>query len=44
MEVARFIGMENIFTGTVVNNDNDRSQMSFGSAAILLPGAYPSVT
>jgi ABC-type Fe3+/spermidine/putrescine transport system ATPase subunit len=42
LEVARFIGMENVFTGTVVNNGNDRSQMSIGSAAILLPGAYPS--
>jgi ABC-type Fe3+/spermidine/putrescine transport system ATPase subunit len=42
LEVARFIGMENVFTGTVVNNGNYRSQISIGSAAILLPGAYPS--
>jgi ABC-type Fe3+/spermidine/putrescine transport system ATPase subunit len=42
LEVARFIGMENVFTGTVVNIGNDRSQMSIGSATILLPGAYPS--
>jgi molybdate/tungstate transport system ATP-binding protein len=42
LEVARFIGMENVFTGMVVNNGNGRSQMSIGSAAILLPGEYPS--
>ena len=41
LEVARFIGMENVFTGTVVNNGNDRSRMSIGAAEILLPVAYP---
>jgi ABC-type Fe3+/spermidine/putrescine transport system ATPase subunit len=42
LEVARFIGMENIFSGTVVNNGNDRSRLVIGSAAILLPEVYPS--
>ena len=42
LEVARFIGMENVFTGTIVNNVNGHSRMVIGSAEILLPGAYPS--
>ena len=32
LEVARFIGMENVFTGTIVNNGNGRSRMVIGSA------------
>jgi ABC-type Fe3+/spermidine/putrescine transport system ATPase subunit len=42
LEVARFIGMENVFTGTVVNNGNYRSRISIGAAEIQLPVAYPS--
>jgi len=41
LEVARFIGMENIFSGTVVSNGSGHSRINIGSAAILLPDAYP---
>ena len=37
LEVARFVGMENVFTGTVVNNGNNRSRISIGAAEIQLP-------
>jgi ABC-type Fe3+/spermidine/putrescine transport system ATPase subunit len=40
LEVARFIGMENVFTGTIVNNGNDRSRIRIGAAEIQLPVAY----
>jgi ABC-type Fe3+/spermidine/putrescine transport system ATPase subunit len=40
LEVARFVGMENVFTGTVVNNGNNRSRVSIGAAEIQLPVAY----
>jgi ABC-type Fe3+/spermidine/putrescine transport system ATPase subunit len=42
LEVARFVGMENVFTGTVVNNGNDRSRISIGAAVIQLPAVYHS--
>ena len=40
LDVARFVGMENVFTGTVVNNGNNRSRVSIGAAEIQLPVAY----
>jgi molybdate/tungstate transport system ATP-binding protein len=40
-EVALFVGMENVLTGTVMNNGSGPSRISIGSAAILLPAVYP---
>jgi ABC-type Fe3+/spermidine/putrescine transport system ATPase subunit len=42
LEVARFVGMENVFTGTVMNNGNNRSRISIGAAVIQLPAVYHS--
>jgi molybdate/tungstate transport system ATP-binding protein len=42
--VAQFVGMENILTGTVMNNGSDRSRITIGSTAILLPDVYPQGT
>ena len=39
-DVAQFVGMENVLTGTVMNNGSGRSRISIGSAEILLPSAY----
>ena len=36
-EVAQFVGMENVLTGTVLCNGSGCSWISIGSAAILLP-------
>ena len=41
LEVARFIGMENLFTGTVVNNGSARSRIKIEAAEILLPSVHP---
>jgi molybdate/tungstate transport system ATP-binding protein len=38
--VAHFVGMENVLTGTVVSNGSGRSRLSVGSAEILLSGEY----
>lgn len=39
-EVAQFVGMKNVLTGTVMNNGSGRSRISIGSEVILLPAAY----
>ena len=39
-EVARFVGMENIMTGTVMRTESGRSRISVGSAVIQLPAAF----
>ncbi|MDD1696293.1 MAG: ABC transporter ATP-binding protein [Methanoregula sp.] len=41
LEIARFVGMENVFTGTVVNSDRGSSRISIGTAEIQLPATYP---
>jgi ABC-type Fe3+/spermidine/putrescine transport system ATPase subunit len=40
-EVAHFVGMENILSGTVVSNGSGHSRINVGSAAIRLPAEYP---
>jgi ABC-type Fe3+/spermidine/putrescine transport system ATPase subunit len=40
-EVAHFVGMENILTGTVTSDGSGHSRISFGSVVIKLPSTYP---
>ena len=40
-EVAQFVGMENVLTGTIMSNGSGRSWISIGPAAILLRAEYP---
>jgi ABC-type Fe3+/spermidine/putrescine transport system ATPase subunit len=40
LNVARFVGMENVLTGTVTNNGSGHSRIRIGSEAILLPAAF----
>ena len=40
VDVARFVGMENILTGTVMTSGSGHSRINIGSAEVLIPGVF----
>jgi molybdate/tungstate transport system ATP-binding protein len=44
VDVARFVGMENILTGTIVTSESGHSRISIGSAMVWIPGVFQQGT